>query len=82
MAHGEKEHRHAQRVELRQVLGRLRLLRQALLAQQLDQDAGAEQRLRVEEDEPLLGDCDVDTDSLVAPLQQRLERLRRKRRVA
>ena len=41
-------------MELREVLGRLRFLRQALLPQQLDQDARAEQRLRVEQNEPLL----------------------------
>jgi len=35
-----------------------------------------------ERDELLLRDRHVDTDGLVAPLQQRLERLRRKRRVA
>ena len=36
----------------------------------------------LERDELLLRDRHVDTDGLVAPLQQRLERLRRKRRVA
>jgi len=36
----------------------------------------------LERDELLLRDRHVDTDGLVAPLQQRFESLRRKRRVA